>query len=191
MPKEILEQLFDSPVKVRILKLFLRNPEEFFGIKGAAKRIKSNPNACRRQINKLASIGLLKSRFKNKKRGYSVNQNFDFYKELTTLVLKSSPTSKKKLLGRLKKLGRIKLAIIAGTFLNTENARTDILVVGDNIRQKKLSNFLEELESDIGKEINYVVFTVEEFKYRYDMFDRFLRDILEKPHEKLINKLRI
>jgi len=30
-----------------------------------------------------------------------------------------------------------------------------------------------------------------EFHYRYQMFDRFVHDILEKPNEKLVNKLRI
>jgi len=27
--------------------------------------------------------------------------------------------------------------------------------------------------------------------YRFDMFDRFIRDILEGPHKKLINKFKI
>ena len=64
-------------------------------------------------------------------------------------------------------------------------------MVGDNIRQKKLSNFLKDLEAEIGKEIDYVVLSTQDFKYRHDMFDRFIRDVLEKPHEKLINKLKI
>jgi len=32
---------------------------------------------------------------------------------------------------------------------------------------------------------------VQDFKYRKDMFDRFVLDILEFPHRKLINKLKI
>jgi len=65
------------------------------------------------------------------------------------------------------------------------------LIVGDGIKNKSLANFLKDLESEVGKEIDYVVLTTADFKYRYDMFDRFIRDILEKPHEKLINKLKI
>jgi len=191
MSKEILEQLFDSPVKVKLLKLFLRNPEESFGLKEVNKRIKSDARACHRQIKKLENINLLNSRIKDKHKVYFVNSNFDFYNELRTLVLKSNPASQEKILSRLKTLGRIKLAILAGIFLNVENSRVDLLVVGDNIKKRKLSNFLRDLEAEVGKEIDYVVFSSGDFNYRYDMFDRFIRDILEKPHEKLINKLKI
>jgi len=191
MNKEILEQLFDSPVKVKLLKLFLRNPEESFELKEVKKRIKSDASACRRQMKKLENINLIGSRVKDRRKAYFVNSDFDFYNELRTLVLKSNPASQEKILSRLKTLGRIKLAILAGIFLNAENSRVDLLVVGDNIKKRKLSNFLRNLEAEVGKEIDYVVFSSRDFNYRYDMFDRFIRDVLEKPHEKLINKLKI
>jgi len=191
MSKEILEQLFDSLVKVRLLKLFLRNPDSAFELSEIAKKIKSDLSICRRQINKLESINFINSRIKKKKKNYSVNQDFDFYNELRTLVLKSSPASKKKILRRLKDLGKINLAILSGIFIDADNARVDLLVVGDSIKQKKLSNFLKDLEAEIGKEVDYVVLSTKDFKYRHDMFDRFIRDVLEKPHEKLINKLKI
>lgn len=191
MPKEILEQLFDSSVKVKLLKLFLRNPDESFRLKEITKRIRSDSSSCLRQVKKLESINLLNSKIKDAKKIYFVNPDFDFYNELRTLVLKSSPTSKNKILNRLKTLGRIKLAILSGIFINLENSRVDLLVVGDSIKKKKLSNFLRDLEAEVGKEIDYVILSTEDFNYRYNMFDRFLRDVLEKPHEKLINKLRV
>jgi len=191
MPKEILEQLFDSPIKVRLLKLFLRNPEASFRLSDVVRRTRSNSSTCQGQIKKLENIKLISSRIKANKKIYFANPDFDFYNELRILVLKSSPTSKKKISSRLKALGRVKLAIVSGIFTNLENSRADLLVVGDNIRKKKLSIFLRDLEAEVGKEIDYVVLSVEDFNYRYNMFDRFIRDILEKPHEKLINRLRI
>jgi len=191
MPREILEQLFDPPVKVRLLKFFLRNSDQTFDLKKIVKRIKCDVSACRRQINRLESIKLINSKVKKGKKVYSVNPNFDFYTELRTLVLKSSPASKKKIVQRLRGLGRINLAVLSGIFLNTENARVDLLVVGENIKKTKLSAFLRDLEAEVGKEIDYVVLTTEDFKYRYDMFDRFIRDVFEKPHEKLINRLKV
>ena len=191
MAKEILEQLFDSLVKVRLLKLFLRNTNSFFELSEIIKRTKSNASACKSQIKKLENIKLINSKIKGKKKIYSINPDFDFYNELKTLVLKSSPASKEKILKRLRGLGRINLAILSGIFVNAENTRVDILVVGDNIKEKKLSIFLKDLEAEVGKEIDYVVLSTKDFKYRYDMFDRFIRDVLEKPHEKLINKLKV
>jgi len=191
MSKEILEKLFDSPVKVKLLKLFLRNPDQFLTLSKVRKRTKSDLSACRSQIIKLESIKFLKSRVKSKKKEYTVNPAFDFYKELSTLVLKSSPASKKKILKRIRGLGKINLAVLSGVFMNTDIARVDLLIVGDGIKNSKLSSFFKDLEAEIGKEIDYVVLSTKDFKYRFDMFDRFIRDVLEKPHEKLINKLRI
>jgi len=143
MSKEILEQLFDSLVKVRLLKLFLRNPNSAFELSEIAKKIKSDLSICRRQINKLESINFINGRIKKKKKNYSVNQDFDFYNELRTLVLKSSPASKKKILRRLKDLGKINLAILSGIFIDADNARVDLLVVGDSIKQKNFLIFLK------------------------------------------------
>lgn len=191
MSKEILEQLFDSPVKVRLLKLFLRNKDLTFTLQEIARRIRSDSSVCQRQIKKLESIKFVNVRVKGGKKHYSINKDFDFYNELRTLVLKSSPASRQRILKRLRGLGRISLAIISGIFVNIENARVDILIVGNNIKKKALSSFFRDLEAEVGKEIDYVVLSTEDFKYRHDMFDRFIRDVLEKPHEKLINKLKV
>lgn len=191
MAEQILEQLFDSPLKVRLLRLFLSNPERSFTLREIAQRLKSDQRVCRRQLDKLVNIELLNSQFKRRLKIYSVNPQFSFYNELRALVLKSIPTSKEKLLKRLKNLGRVKLAVLSGIFINAENSRADLLIVGDNIKRKRLTQLLRDLEAELGKEIDYVLLATEDFKYRYSMFDRFLRDLLEGPHQKLINKLRI
>jgi len=191
MAEQILEQLFDSPLKVKLLRLFLSNPDQSFTLKEIARRVKSHRRVCRGQLKKLNNINLLNTQVKKRLRIYSVNSQFDFYQELRTLVLKSLPASKERILKRLKNLGRVKLAILSGIFINAENSRADLLIVGDNIKKRRLTQFLKDLEAEAGKEIDYVFLTTDDFKYRYGMFDRFLRDLLEGPHEKLINKLRI
>jgi len=198
MVQQVLEALFDSPAKVRLLKLFLRNPDKFFHEKEIAKRAQSDSRLISRQIKGLLAIGFLKKKRVTKKRNdtkkgiyFSANSNFDFYQELRSLVLKSSPASKEKILKNVLKLGRIKLLLLAGIFLNTENSRVDLFVVGDSIKQSKANPFLKNLESEIGKEIGFAFMNTKEFYYRYHMFDRFVHDIMEKPNEKLINKLRL
>jgi len=125
---------------------------------------------------------------------YYLNRQFQYMDELMDLVLKSSPEEKEKMTEGLLKLGRVKLAIATGIFLNKVNAEaiaTDLFLVGDDISRRKLRSFLKSLEADVGKEVRYVVMEKEEFQYRMGMFDRFIRVILEGPHEKLINRLGI
>lgn len=206
MAEQTLEKLFDSPVKVKLLKFFLRNYGNEFQTKEVINRLRIKPQLASSHIRKLLDIGFLSEKNiarskragskkraakSQKKRLISANPKFEFFPELKNLVLKSSPASKEKLLENIKSLGRIKLALISGVFINSENSRADLLLVCDNIKENKLRAYLKNLEAEVGKEVEYVVFTTEEFNYRKDMFDKFLRDILEGPRELLINKLRL
>lgn len=131
----------------------------------------------------------------NDKR-YTLNPAFEFFQELKTLILKSSPAEKDKLIKRISKLGRIKLAVLAGIFLSNggdssayDNSAADLFIVGEDISKEKLRAFLRALEAEVGKEVRLSIMDKEEFEYRYGMFDRFVRVMLESPHEKIINKL--
>lgn len=194
----ILETLFESPVKVKLLKLFLRNPGRFFHEKEISKKLQAPPGLVEKQLDGFLNIGFLKKKtiIKDKKdlqKGiyFSASPDFAFYHELRSLILKSSPASKEKILNRVQKLGSIKLLLLAGVFLNSENSRLDLFIVGDHISQAKLGAFLRDLEAEVGKDIAFALMSAKEFNYRFHMFDRFVHDILEKPNEKLVNKLKI
>ena len=198
MEQQVLENLFDSTTKVRLLKLFLRNQDKYYHQAEIAKKVQASQGFIKKQIEGLWQINFLKKRIqrkqgKNLKPGiyYSVNPGFEFYQELRSLVLKSSPASKDKILKKVMRLGRIKLLLLAGIFLNSDNNRVDLFIVGDFINQKKLANFLRDLEAEVGKDIGFAVMNTKEFYYRYQMFDRFVHDIMEKPNEKLIDKLKM
>lgn len=128
---------------------------------------------------------------------YALNSDFEFYEELRTLILKSSPAEKGKMISRISNLGRIKLAVTSGIFLNPAQAGegftsvADLLIVGDDINRDKLRLFLKSLEAEVGSEIKFTLMDKEEFTYRHGMFDRFVRVLLEGPHEKIINRLGI
>ena len=204
MENQILEKLFDSPMKVRLLKLFLRNDGIFFSIEDMVSKIHISARYARKEVAKLNDInffktktikikikyGLKKTKVK-KAIVYGVNHNFVFYPELKNLVSKSNPASEDNLKMGIQKIGKVKLVILSGLFINSESSRIDLVIVGESISQKKLERFLSNLEAEVGKDIRYVVLTTEEFNYRLSMFDRFLRDVLDYPHKKLINKLKI
>lgn len=207
--EQILEKLFDSVPKARILRLFMQNPEQFFTFDSIITKCNVGAIQARKEINKFLKLGVIfekganiKKEIKGKAKGrkefrtvrtlvYTTNQNFEIFQELRDLVIKSSVASRKNLTQRVKRLGRIRLAMIAGTLINNDRGRTDLLLVADDIPKGKLERFLSELESEVGKPIHYTLMTKDEFTYRTNMYDRFLRDILESPHEKLINRLNI
>ena len=130
-----------------------------------------------------------------KKMLYMLDPGFEFFGELKSLILKSSPAEKDKMIKRILGLGRIRLAIISGIFLSnrdsmgTIDSEVDLFIVGDDIDKDKLRTFLKALEAEVGKELKFGLMEKDEFEYRHGMFDRFVRVLLEGPHEKLINKI--
>lgn len=182
--------------------MFMRNPEEKFQLEQITSKSQVRKSTVRTELNKLLKIGLIRQsniriETRQKKGGkarikevvvYGVDQAFPLFSELRDLVVRSSVTSRAKLSRQIKSLGKVKLAVISGTFLSLENSRTDLLIVADGVQKSKLSRFLADIESELGKPVQHTVMETDEFQYRMDMYDRFLRDILEYPHEKLINK---
>ncbi len=128
------------------------------------------------------------------KKTYILNTDFGSFFELRDLILKSLPAEKDTMVEKINKLGKIKLAVISGVFMNKDNPDPyipDLLLVGDDLDKRKLRIFLKAIEAEVGKEIKFVILDKDEFQYRLAMFDRFIRVLLEGPHEKLINKLGI
>ena len=210
----ILQTLFESLAKIRLLRLFLQNPERDFTLQDIEQLTQIKRGSFLRDLHKLIKAGLVKekpgivreekkenthTKKKQKHRGqkpkkilfYSVNAEFPVFSELYDLIIKSSTASRKKLLEHIKRLGKIRLAILSGIFLNDETSRLDLMIVGDDIKKRSLERFLAATESELGKTLRYTIMDTDEFRYRMNMYDRFLRDLLERNHEKLINKLNI
>lgn len=187
----MLELLFGSLIKVRLLKLFIRNDGLKFTQSEIVKRLQVSSSSLKSHLKQLLETGFLKSSLKRNERFFSINKKFIVYLELQDLIGKIGLPNEKELLNEIKKLGQIQLVILSGVFVNSNQSRVDILIVGDRIRKDKTNLLFKKLESEIGKELDYVVLKTKEFKYRRGMFDRFLRDILDFPHKKLINKLRV
>ena len=195
MSQQILEKLFDSPAKLRLLKLFLRNPGETFTLADIRRRTMVETAAVKAQLQKLQDMRLVSS---TKKRGqneylFTVNPSFTFYDELQNLILKSSPADEDKIATRIRNMGKVRLVILSGIFMkpDRENSRTDILVVADAISEQRFRNYIRQLEAEAGVEIQYTILATEEYEYRTKMFDRFLRDILEKPHKVVVGRKRV
>jgi hypothetical protein len=189
---ETLSKLFGSETKVKIIRLFLFNPETVFEVKDITERTKSNVSKVRRELSDLEKIHLIKVRVgKNSKKGFILNSQFAYITPLQNFLINLEPLNQKEIVRRISRLGSIKLLIIAGVFIQEAESRLDILIVGDNVKKATLENTMKTLESEIGKELKFAYFTTEDFKYRLGMFDKLIRDILDYPHKKVLNRLGI
>lgn len=190
MSSEILEKLFHSKAEVKLLRLFLNNPQEFYLVSEIAEKSKTDLALLKKEIANLVDVKFLISKRKSGKVYYGINSSFLLLSELKKLIFKASPTSSDRIMNQVDKLGQIRLLVISGALINSEKGRVDILIVGEHISKSRLKNFLENMEAEIGRGINYVSMSTDEFRYRRSMFDKFVIDVLEGPHKVLIDKLK-
>ena len=200
---EILELLFGSSAKVKIIKLFLFNVREIFDKDTIGERTKSSPGDVRRELASLEKIKLVKKRtfFKefeirgktSKKRidGWYVNTEFPLLSALQQLLIKTAPFSYNEIISKLTKSGRLKFVVITGVFLQDFDSRIDILVVGDSLSKAKLESAIKSMEAEVGRELRYSYFETADFKYRVDMYDKLVRDILDFNHEVVLDKMNL
>lgn len=182
---EILGKILGNSARVKIMRLFLLNRGKGFCGKDVAKRSRVNPLIVRRELKLLSSIGFIKKRSSVSLDWY-FNNLFKYGEEFENLLLSSDTLSKQTILDNFKKVGKVKLIIISGIFIKNHNSRVDLLMVGDKMKRNKIEEGIKRIEAEIGIELVYAVFETKEFIYRLNMYDKLVRDILDYPHEVIL-----
>ena len=59
---------------------------------------------------------------------------------------------------------------------------------GGSAKGEKIEKIISDLEKINGKQLRYTIFTTKEFLYRFQMRDAFIKEILTRPRNTLINK---
>jgi len=183
----MLEELITSRTRVKILTLFLSNPENRFYVRELSRKIDENINSVRRELRKLEEIGLLDSEREGNLRYYLINKKIPIYEELKSIFLKTEGVGAL-IRENLENLGNITKAFIYGSFARGEEKLTsdiDLMIIGE-VDQEKLSMLVRKLEARISREINYVVFTEKEFKERKERKDSFIMNILKEKRIEII-----
>ena len=189
----MLEQLFGSRTRVKLLRLFLNNPERAFFVRELTRKIGEQINSVRREIQNLKNIGLIidaeQKGEKKQKKFYQANVDFPLYPELKSLIVKTRMILEKDIVSSISGLGSIQYMALAGLFCDDANSQTDILIVG-RVNRDKLNKLIKKMSTNFEREINYTVMTKSEFLYRKDITDRFLYNILDSNKIVVINKFK-
>lgn len=195
---EVLAKLFGSADRVKIMRLFILNVNTSFSTKEVLERSKVSHSSGKRELSILWDAGLIKQKTihvegsrgrKKAMNAWFLNLVFLLLAPLKQLLFNAELFKKEEIIRRLKSAGRVKVIITAGIFINDEDSRADLLVVGDELRKTTIDKTVKSLEAEIGRELCYGVFETEDFRYRVSVCDKFVRDILDYPHKKILNKL--
>jgi predicted transcriptional regulator len=177
---------------MKLLHLFLSNPEEKYFVRELTRILDSQINAIRRELENLEELGII-ILVKNEgeevnRKFYRSNTKFVLYPELKSIFQKSQFLLEKKFANALKKAGKIFYLALTGSFVGDKNVPIDLLIVG-NLQKKKFAKVLKSFEKDLRREINYTLFDKEEFNYRRSVADRFLYSILDAEKIVMIDEI--
>lgn len=197
----MIEQLFGSKTRVKLLHLFYGNPNRSFYVREITRKIDEQINSVRRELGNLLSIGIITSDNTNNRLYYEVNQKFEHYEPLLAMFgtsaakPKSATTTKTSKTAAqadspqadLQALGNVDIAILTGQFTRDESTGIDLLIVG-NVNQNKLQKYIAELEVREGKDIRYTIFSVDDYRYREQIHDRFIDQMKSAKKQVLVDK---
>ena len=186
---EILESLFGSKSRSRLLRFFVLNPGKEITMKELKSQMNTDGRRMRADINVLLRIEFITQTTRKGEKYFTLNESFPYYIELRNLFVKANTYPQCKELKKINDIGRVKLILISGIFLNYDKSRVDVLIVCDDMSRTKLAKAIGLIESEVGKEVRYMTMTSEELMYRLDMMDRFLIDVLSAPHDIVVNKI--
>lgn len=178
-----------SKVRVKLIELFFQKPTEMWYVRELTRLTNEEINAIRRELSRMQTAGIVHSEERGNRLYYFLNQQYDFFAELLTLVAKTTGLGKEIKRNR-KKLGELKFVMFSGKFakyMKRGNTDVDILVVGNAVLPE-LGALIKKEELKRGTEINYSVIPEEEFVFRKNRRDPFLKEILSGSRVMIIGE---
>ncbi|MEX0749124.1 MAG: transcriptional regulator [Candidatus Saccharimonadales bacterium] len=191
----MIEQLFGSKTRVKLLHLFYNNPNRSFYVREITRKIDEQINSVRRELANLLTIGIIKSDSSGNRLYYEVNQKHPHYDALHAMFTKVNAQKDSTLASNdatagFKALGSVEYAALSGVFTRDQLSPVDVLIVGD-VNRNKLEKLIKELEGEEGQELRYTVLSREQYDYRRNLNDRFLTSALDAKQTVLIDKLNV
>jgi hypothetical protein len=211
----VIEQLFGSKTRVKLLQLFYSNPNRAFYVREITRKIDEQINSVRRELANLLSIGIITSDASNNRLYYEVNQDYKHYTPLGQIfgglevaeasahkaakkeAKKTAPAERPMapradvaaehpMAKSFRGLGKVDLALLTGQFTRDELSGVDVLIVGD-INQSKADKYMAELEKAENKELRYAVLPTDNYRYRLQINDRFISNVKGAKKQVIIN----
>ena len=190
-----IEALFGSKTRVKLLNLFLTNPDKSFYVREITRLIDEQVNSVRRELKNLEEFKVVKSTTEDRKLFYGINQRFKYYiplrgmfagaeiPEIETKQIEVLTNSWSERISKIK--NSLDVFVISGVLVEGSESNIDMLLVGND--KSILSSWASEIEKEEGRELNYVVLSMEDFYYRYTTRDTFIAEIFSNEYRVIVD----
>lgn len=189
----MIDALFGSKTRVKLLYLFLSHPGDSYYVREITRLIDEQINSVRRELANMINVGVIVSYSSDNKLYYRVNHDYQYYKQLSAIF--SNKTSVNDTVdtdrintsldntvkNMLQKISNAKLILISGKLVDSSMSDIDILIAG-NVNASKVKILINEVEKLMSCEINFVIIDFDDFYYRLSVRDSFITNILNSNY---------
>ncbi len=177
----VLAEMLGSKIRAEILRLLFAGPQEALHVREIERRTGFNDRAIRVELQKLRSLDLLQARRDGNRLYYSARVDHPLYPALRDLALRTTG-----MLARLTQAldsPKVEAAFVFGSLARGEekaDSDLDLMVIG-SAGLREISRLLSGVTEAVGRPINPVVYSRNEFRQRVDSGDHFLSRVLGEP----------
>ena len=176
-------QLLFPATRQRALAVLLLQPATGFHLRELARLSATNAGTLKRDLDKLASAGLLVRMVQGNQVRYLANPGCPLFPELAGMFRKTHGTVALLREALQPLAARLRVAAVFGSIARgTENPGSDVdlLMIGES-GLPALVRALHPVEQALGREINPVLYAPAEFAVRVQADEGFVRALLEQP----------
>ncbi len=185
----MIDALFGSKTRVKLLGLFMNNPDRSFYVREITRNIDEQINSVRRELANLVRIGIITDKSVDNRLYYQVDTKFKYYHALHEMfaddseVVSGAKVSIDDWATRFRAATGVQVVVFAGTMVYGSTSKIDLLIAGGNrMDQGKVKTLIKALERDAGTSLNYTILSLDDLYYRLSIRDRFVLDVLESNH---------
>lgn len=176
-----------SSIVKLLLGFYFLHPEQSFYVNEIVNRLSVDKRNLVKKLKELEREGFFISDVRGNQKYYFLNKKYALYKEYKNIFMKTIGFEER-LRTALSNVKGIKEAYIYGSYAkDTMDAFSDIdiVIIGsqDTIAVQKE---IGKLQKEMDREINVLNISAEEFDARKNKQDRFVIDILQNSHIKII-----
>lgn len=183
----MIEHIFVSKVRIKILKLFFTDLKKEIHIRGIVRKIEEEINAVRRELKNLEKAEILKREARGNRHYYSINKKSPLFDQILGLINKEFGLGGE-IIKNMDIIGETSFAILTRSYIyNTYESDNDVdLMLVGKIKMNETAKIIKNCESFLGREVRYTILSDEDFQFRKKKRDSFTLNIIHRRHILLI-----
>lgn len=177
-----ITSIFKSKARKALFCFYFSHPDNEYYLRQLESVLNIPVSIIRKELLRLEEKGIFISKKKGNQTYFYLNKSYPLFKELKSIVFKTIGI-KGTLQKALSKIRVINRAFIYGSYAKAEenaNSDIDLFVIG-KINTDEFVAQIRKIENAVNREINYCLYSPEDWENKKKEKNSFITDIIENP----------